>query len=525
MADSLAAVDIGTNSFHLIVARVFANQRFKVIASEKEMIRLGSGSGDMKLLTEQSIDRGVACLLRFRQVAEISGAELTAVATSAVREAENRDVFLERCRVEAGVEVEVISGIEEARLIHLGVLQAVPVYDRQLALIDIGGGSTEFLVGKAQDVLWSRSLKVGAIRISERFFPDGRTSPESAAACVEYLESFLAPSLSEAYSYGFDVLVGSSGTIENLVGMAALAREGRLPRSINNLAIDKSELDTIVGRLVAAQTTEERAALAGVEARRADVLPAGALILQAAMRQLGANRLVASTYALREGVVLDRIRERAGQRHGPHHLSDLRRSSIQHALERHGDDDLEHSVWATELALQLFIQTRHLHGLDDTALDFLEAGGLLANIGRSIAHDAHHLHSAYLIRNTEHLTGFTSHEIELIAQVARYHRKSAPKTKHAEFAALRANDQQMIRVLAGILRVAIGLDRGHRRTIQSVLCRFDTASRHLVIVARTANPEAAGLELYTASARTELLATALRVTVEVKLAPLAIAPR
>ena len=525
MADALAAVDIGTNSFHLIVVRVFANQRFEVIASEKEMIRLGSGSGDMKLLTEQSIDRGVACLARFRQVAEISGAELTAVATSAVREAENRDVFLERCRVEAGVDVEVISGIEEARLIHLGVLHSVPVFDRQLALIDIGGGSTEFLVGKGQDVLWSRSLKVGAIRISERFFPLGRTSPSAAEACVEYLESFLAPSLAEAVGYGFDVAVGSSGTIENLVAMAALARDGRPPRSVNNLAISKAELDDIVERLIGAETNEERAELPGVEPRRADLLPAGALILQAAMRQLGANRLVASAYALREGVVLDRIRERSGARPGPNHLSELRRSSIQHALERHGDDDLEHSVWATELALQLFIQTRHLHLLDDTGLDFLEAGGLLANIGRSIAHDAHHLHSAYLIRNTEHLTGFTAHEVELIAQVARYHRKSAPKAKHSEYAALRSEDQRMIRVLAGILRVAIGLDRGHRRIIQSVLCRYDPEARHLVIMARSSDPAAAGLELYTASARTGLMAAALDVTVEVKLAPLALGSR
>ena len=520
MADALAAVDIGTNSFHLVVARIFANQRFEVIASEKEMIRLGSGSGDMKMLTEQSIDRGVACLRRFRQVAEISGAELTAVATSAVREAENRDVFLDRCRNEAGVEVEVISGVEEARLIHLGVLQAVPVFDRQLALIDIGGGSTEFLIGKAQEVLWARSLKVGAIRLSERFFPAGRTNPTAAASCVEFLKSFLAPSLSEAASYGFEVLVGSSGTIENLVTMAALARDRHEPRSINNLTINRRELDIIVERLLAAETVEERCSLPGVEARRADLLPAGALLLQQAMAALGASQLVASTYALREGVLLDRIRERQGPRQGLHHLSDLRRASIQHVLERYGDDDLEHSVWATELALQLFAQTRHLHNLQDSTLDYLEAGGLLANIGRSIAHDAHHLHSAYLIRNTEQLTGFTSHEIELIAQVARYHRKSAPKAKHSEYSALKPDDQRTIRILAGILRVAIGLDRGHRQIVQSLLCRFDPANRRLTILARTNNTEGATLELYTAAARADLLADALGMSVEIKLAPL-----
>ncbi len=516
-----AAVDIGTNSFHLVVARVVDNQRFEVVASEKEMIRLGSGSGDMKRLAPDAVERGVACLRRFRQIALAAGADgLIAVATSAVRESDNRDAFIDRCRVEAGVEVDVISGVEEARLIHLGVLQAVPVYDRQLALIDIGGGSTEFLVGRQHEVIWSRSLKVGAIRLTERFFPGGRTDARSVRACIDHLRSFLAPNLAEAAAHGFEVLVGSSGTIENLVAMAAFARDGQAPRSVNNLTMSLAELDVMAGRLVAARTAETRSTLPGVEAHRADLLPAGALLLQAAMRELGATELLASTFALREGVLLDQVRRRDGRGDGLHHLSDLRRASIGHTLDRFGDGerDRQHAQWTAELALQIFVQARLLHGLDDTALDYLEAGALLANIGRSIAHDAHHLHSAYLIRNAEQLAGFTSHEIELVAQIARYHRKSAPKSKHPEFAALRPPDKRLLRVLAGILRVAIGLDRGHRQVVSSVECRHDGPDGRLVIVARTADPEQASLEAYTASTRTGLLADTLGVPVEVTLA-------
>ena len=168
-----AAIDIGTNSFHLLVARVDEQGRFDVIAQEKEMVRLGHGSGDMSELSAGAIDRGVACLRRFRQLAEVFGAEVTAVATSAVREAANRDVFLRRARDEAGVQVQVISGVEEARLIHLGVIQALPVFDRRLIVMDIGGGSTELLIAEGLTVLGARSVKLGAIRLTDRFFPGG----------------------------------------------------------------------------------------------------------------------------------------------------------------------------------------------------------------------------------------------------------------------------------------------------------------------------------------------------------------
>src|SRR3954471_21431023 len=235
----LAAIDIGTNSIHLLLAQPLEGARFETIGTEKEMVRLGSGSGDMKELAPDAIDRGVACLERFRRIAELSNASIRAVATSAVREAENRDVFLRRARDEAGIDVEVISGVEEARLIHLGVLQAVPVYDQRLFLIDIGGGSTELLVGEQGHVLDARSVKLGAIRLTDHFFRDEPVTADQAAACRTYVRAFLSPVLRDFRRYGFDVAVGSSGTVLSLAAMALARREDRGRRS-GNLTFTRS---------------------------------------------------------------------------------------------------------------------------------------------------------------------------------------------------------------------------------------------------------------------------------------------
>jgi len=467
----------------------------------------------MKHLSPDAIERGVAALQRFRQIADVFGAELRAVATSAVREAENRAEFIERCRLEAGVEVEVISGVEEARLIHLGVLQALPVYDRQLVLMDIGGGSTEFVVGKGGEALWARSLKLGSIRLTERFFPGGRVSAKRVDRARQFLRSFLAPSAGEILAHGFEVAVGSSGTIENVAVVAAHRRGDGPPLSLNGHTFTRDDLDGAVDALLGASTVAERAKVPGVEPRRADIIAAGALWLQVAFEELGLQCMTVSGYALREGILLDQWRSQAGE--GSHHLSDLRRSSVEQLLDRF-ETQRAHAEWSTELALQLFDGTRALHRLGDQALDYLEAAGLLANIGRAISHGAHHKHSYYLIRHTELLRGFNSREVELIAQVARYHRKSAPTAKHPEFRLLSPDDQRLVRVLAGLLRLGIALDRSQRRIVRGVRTRFELEGDSLVIEAVVDDPSPASLELYTADATKDLAEAGLERSITIR---------
>ncbi|MDY7103572.1 MAG: Ppx/GppA phosphatase family protein [Actinomycetota bacterium] len=515
-ADTFAAVDIGTNSMHLLVARVLPSRRFEVLASEKEMVRLGSGAGDMKTLTPDAIDRGIDCLSRFRQIAEISGAQIKAVATSAVREADNQAEFLRRARAEAGVDVEVISGTEEARLIHLGVLQAVAVYDRRLLLIDIGGGSTELLIGRGGETEWVRSLKLGAIRLSERFFTDGRSSPKRIERCRQHVRAFLAPLRTEVRSRAPEVCVGSSGTIGALATMIGHLRGDPPKGSVNHFTFTRAELDKITQVLGDAQTPKERLRVAGLEAKRADIIVGGAVLLDVILDELGMESLTVSDFALREGIILDQLQEYHGD--SLHHLSDLRRGSVEHVAELF-DADRAHSDHSTNLALRLFAATADLHGLGPEVVDYLEAAGLLSNVGRFISHSAHHKHSYYLIRNTDQLTGFTDHEIELIALVARYHRKSAPKLKHDEFAALDDTDRHLVRVLAGLLRVGIGLDRAHAGNVVGLDCAVeppaeDGGRRRLIITVTVAAGADASLDIYAAAERRSLLEDALDADIE-----------
>ena len=501
---ALAAIDVGTNSVHMVVARPVRGGPPDFLARERMPVRLGSGGSDMKRLRPDAIDRAVAALDQCRRIAEAHEADVAAVATSAVREAANAADFLRRARTEAGVSVEVVSGVEEARLIHLGALSAVPIAGRPHLVIDIGGGSTEVIVGAGTEPTLARSLKLGHIRLTDRFFPGGRVEPGAVKACRRHIQAFIAPFLREMTD--FEVAVGCSGTIEALALMGA-ARRGAPLRAVGNAALGRRDLDAVVDDILGRPDPADRAKMAGLDPGRAEVIAAGAVLLRQMFKALGIQTLTVSTGALREGLLLDRFHRRdRSPASGLHHLNDLRRSSVLAAARRY-DQDVAHAEHATNLALELFDETRTVHGLGEPEREVLEAAGLLHNIGRFVAHAAHHQHSYYLIRHSEQLAGFTENELELIAQVARYHRKSAPRKSHPGFAGLDRGDQRRVRVLAGLLRVGIALDRTYRRVVRRVTAADD--DRGLRIEVHTAAGADAELELFTARDRCALLADAL----------------
>jgi exopolyphosphatase/guanosine-5'-triphosphate,3'-diphosphate pyrophosphatase len=510
---TLAALDIGTNSFHLVVARLLDNG-YEVVTREKETVRLGHGGGDMKELSSDAIERGISALRRMQRIAAAHNAPIRAVATSAVREAENADVFLGRARREAKIDIEVISGLEEARLIHLGVLQAVPAFDQRLILVDIGGGSTEVLVGERGETLAARSFKLGAVRLTDRFFPGGATSEEMVSDCRSYIRSILATFEREVEDFGFDIAIASSGTAETIARMIHAARDDTALRTFNRFEFTVSEVQAITETMAKKHSSDERRATPGLDPARADIIVAGVLVLEGVADIFGIKAFVFSEAALREGVLLDTI----ARMHGGalHHLRDVSRRSIRTLAER-CDDDLPHSAHVASLALQLFDATESLHGLAADAREYLEAGALLANVGLVISHSKHHLHSYYVIRNSE-LTGLTDAEIEIIAQIARYHRKSAPKAGHAEFGRLSADDQSLVKTLAGILRVAIGLDRSHDGRVRSVSA-LQLGDR-VVIEAVSKRGKEISLELYTANERSGLLEEVIGRRVDIVAAPL-----
>lgn len=507
----LAAVDIGTNSVHMVVARTSETGRFEILEREKEMVRLGRSGGDMKRLSAEAIDRGVAAMVRCRALADAHGAELVAVATSAVREAENKREFLDRVLDEADVAVEVISGVEEARLIHLGVLRALPVFDQKSLLCDIGGGSTEVLVGWRGEAITTRSFRLGAIRVTERFLAGPEVTRADLDRCRHHVATILAGFAAEVRYGGFDVAVGSSGTIETVVAIARHRRgDADGARNHNGQTITATEITEVVELLASLPGAAERAMVPGVDARRADIVLGGAVILEQFVRAFSVDELVFSDFALREGVLLDAWQRRRGG--SLHHLSDLRRRSVE-VLADAMDEDPAHARHVARLALALFDGTAPLHGVDSAARELLEAAALLSNVGLFLSHAQHHKHGYYVIRNTDRLTGFTDHEVELIALVVRYHRKSEPKAKHPEFAALDEADQELVRVLAGLLRVAIGLDRTHSAVVTDVDVRIDDGG--VTIDLDPAPGADTGLERYAASTRCGLLEQVLGVPVTI----------
>jgi len=514
--DTLAAIDIGTNSVHMLIARLAPSGRFEVLTRQKEMVRLGSGQGEMKHLEPDAIDRGIATLDRCRSLADSFGAPIVAVATSAVREAENSHDFLARARVEAGVDVEVISGYEEARLIQLGVLQALPVFERQLLLVDVGGGSTEVLFGERGEVISARSVKLGSLRMTRRCFPKGVVEAGSLERARESVRAGIAPLVHEVESLAHDVAVATSGTAETLARMAIEARGESAPQSMNAATMTSEELTSVVESLAAARTPDERRRLPGIDAARADILLGGAVVLEQIGLALGVEHWTISDYALREGVLLDAAHRLGGGT--LHHLSDLRRRSVFHLMEL-CDDDPDHSLQVARLALLLHDQLGERLGLGDAERELLEAAALLSNVGLFISHSRHHKHSYYVIRNSEHLMGFTDREVELIAQVARYHRKSAPsETKHPEFAALEDVDRDRVRSMSSLLRVAIGMDRNHDGAVEAL--EVDDAGDVVRVRLVAADPATdLSLERYSAEARGELLASRLDAKLSVEVAP------
>ena len=370
-------------------------------------------------------------------------------------------------------------------------------------MIDIGGGSTELIVGDHTPAALARSLKLGHIRLTDRFFPNGVIADGAVKACRRHIKSFVAPVAHQARSIGFEVAVGCSGTVAALAWLCA-ARAARrcapLPTPASG-APNSTRWSPIwsVGPHPATVST-----CPGLDPARRDVIVAGAVLLRQLFKALGVESLVVSTGALREGLLLDRFNRRDRSRvDGLHHLSDLRRSSAL-ALARSYHEDLIHAEHATDLALELFDETAAVHGLGIADSELLEAAGLLHNIGRFVASSSHHKHSYYLIRHSERLAGFTEGELELIGLVARYHRKREPVSSHHEYMALSKPDRRRVQVLAGLLRVGIALDRTYRRAVERVHAVVDRDA--VTIDVAVAGGTDVDIELFTARRSADLLA-------------------
>jgi exopolyphosphatase / guanosine-5'-triphosphate,3'-diphosphate pyrophosphatase len=459
----IAAIDIGTNSLHMIVVQVRPDLSFEVIDREKEMVRLGAGGLDGRALTPEAMHAALQVLSKFRRLAESHKVdEVIAVATSATREAENGGEFLRAVTQQTGIRPRVISGTEEARLIHQAAVYGVSGAGDAAVVIDIGGGSVEVTRGAGAAIELGRSFKLGVIRLTERFVKTDPLESRDERKLVRHIDAEIGKYLNQIARAGFDRVIGTSGTIMSL-GAVAAAAGGQAPGApLRNRRIPAKQIHAMRKDLVTLDL-EKRLRVPGLEPRRADLAVAGAILLDEVLKRLGAQELTLCDLSLREGLVLDYIARHRKEIAQADRYPDVRRRSVFELAERCNYWP-EHSQQVARLAVALFDQTRAIHGLTDRERDWLEYASILHDIGVHISYEGHHKHSYYLVKNGD-LRGFEPDEIETIALVARYHRQATPKRRHDGFRDLRRRTRRAVRTLAAILRLAESLDRSHAQTV------------------------------------------------------------
>lgn len=511
----LAAIDIGTNSFHLIVAKTYSDGHFEIIDREKEVIRLSlNAEEDKKYILPDSMRRGINCLKKFKDIAESHGAEIRVVATSAVREAKNRNEFESLVYNELGLKIEVISGIEEARLVYLGAMNAAPIFDKKALIIDIGGGSVEFIVGKYGEAIEASSLKLGAVRLSAMFFPDFKLSKSSIDACINWTRGELYPVVEKLKKIGFDICVGASGTIQAASAMIMSNIKGFDIEDIkiNNSEILYEDLETIYDDILKRKTPEERKKIKGLDEKRADIIPAGIIVLMEIFKNLKLKKMTVSEFGLREGAIVDWMYKKKILNDNFNLSLNIRKKSFLSYISKFNFDKA-HCEWVTKLSKDLFNSLKGDLQLKDQDWEYLEYASLAHDIGYHISHSKHHIHSYYILRNAE-VFGFNDLELQIIANIARYHRKSGPKKNHIEFYSLPEDKQVLVSKLACILRIADAVDRAHRKNVKALSGQLTKKSLIINIYYEITYPD---IEIWSLERRKNMIEKSLDKELEYKL--------
>jgi exopolyphosphatase/guanosine-5'-triphosphate,3'-diphosphate pyrophosphatase len=493
----IAALDLGSNSFHLLVADVRPDGTFETVAREKEMLRLGDEVTRNSRLSPAAADRAVATVRRLAQFAQALGAtEVIAKATSAIRTAENGSAVVDRIEAETGIEVEVISGLEEARLIFAAVRSSIVIESPPALGIDIGGGSMELMIGDTAGLRWADSVPLGVGRLTAELVHDDPPSKSERKLLERRVQTTLEPFVEEVRRRAPRMCVGTSGTINDLARMAVALDTGDLPATSNELRVSTDKLRALHDRVMRMKISERRR-LPGLEEKRAELLPAGATALVAALDLFDVTTLTVSDWALREGIVLDAV-----QSHDPADWGEepraLRRASVLGLARRCNSDEL-HTAQVRRLALAIFDQTQALHELGPADREMLEFTALLHDIGQHVSRKGHHRHAAYLVENGQ-LRGFSPAEVAFLATLVRHHRRGEPKPSEPRFAALDADERDRLRKLAALFRVADGLDRGRQGVVDEV--RVDVGADLAVL--RLVTHGDAELSLWGARRRREL---------------------
>ena len=476
----LAAIDIGSNSIKLVVVDAAASDSFAVLARDKEVVRLGHETLTKGKLSQEAIDRAIACIQRFRTAAEVRQAEaIIAVATASVREAKNSLTFIRQVEKATGIRVEVLSGVEEARLIGLAASRGCAKRGAVNMNIDIGGGSTEISLLRDGTPLSLFSVRLGAVRLTERYLKSDPPKPKEVVNLkTEVYSAFQRPAR-ELKNARWQQVSGTSGTI-SAIG-ATLRTHKIRDNEKKEQPAQPAESEIPLSRLahlntnLASMSQSERRALEGISSQRAEIIIAGGSILEGAMRALGINSLRTCDWALREGAIIDYLQEREDEARPPvPEFADQKLREVHAVGRRFGYEEI-HARQVARLADQLFESLAPVENFTRHQRTLMLAGALLHDVGYHIAHDSHQKHALYLIQNSD-LTGFSEAERSVIANIARYHRGSLPKERHPEYAVLNAADRESVSKLGSLVRLADALDRSHDSRVSDLRCKV-TSSR------------------------------------------------
>ena len=482
----VATIDIGTNSTHLLIAKIERKlNTFSIELAEKSTTRLGERDPQTGELTSLAMNRAFSTLKRFKDLSESYKVEsLIIAATSAVREAPNGKIFIAEIKKKIGLDVELISGAEEARLIYLGVLSGMQFGNKPHLVLDIGGGSTELILADSSEARALTSTKIGAVRLQREFIKKDPISSQNEL----FLRSFIRGSMESAIDKvskrieagEIPVLVATSGTAM-AIGSLISNKENHMQSKLQGYKITKNNLDIIVSQLIK-MTPSERSQLSSLSERRSEIIVPGALILQTIMDMVDVNEIILSERALREGLVVDWMCRNNYLKDQLSFQGSIRERTVIHQAKRFGVNS-KRSKSVSEFALTFYDQTKGiLHNDNGEGRDLLWAAAKLYSCGKHINVSAYHKHSWYLIKNGE-LLGYSQSEHLMVAAIARYHRKSFPKKRHESWQLLVDESQRsLVADMSLLLRLSCSLDRRPEPLVSKIVIEANNKKVNIELI-------------------------------------------
>ncbi len=490
----IAAIDIGSNSIRCIIAEASKEGTFKILDDEKTTVRLGERLAITGIISEEASNRAIEAIRRFQKLlAGLNVEAVEAVATSAVRSAANGKELVALLSKELGHPITIISGEEEAELTSTSALANFDMYGKRYAMIDIGGGSVEIVTAYGNHVEEFYSFDLGAVVMTDRFLTRDPIDENE----LRKLRGYIRGSLKRAFAgkkISVDTLIGSGGTLTAIGCMAMQMRKDNYV-SIHGSEVLHAEVVHLLAMLIH-RDLKGRRTIPGLNQDRADIIVAGVVLVDELMRFLDANRILVNERGIREGLLIGAMK-RLGIASGNNNQPTWKDAIKDFARSCHVDE--QHAAHVADMALSIFDSLALPFGLKTTERKLLEAAAILHDSGYFISYGSHHKHSYHLIRHAE-LFGFTPRERELIAQIARYHRKSLPKRKHAAFQGLKEKDQIAVARMGGILRLADGLDRRRIGLVQNTFCLFAGTTVTIQLTAA----EDISVEIFGANAKKDL---------------------